>query len=240
MSGGLRRALASAAYVRGDRDADHRGTLAEAVARMLELPAVVAPDPDAIILTHTLLGQPHIRLRGALAEAAAARGIEAGSVHVSFSHDGGVRAALAAAGPGLCGAGLDLVHLPRLRRRPPDHLLGLARRTMAPAELDAFARDAAEMEPGALAERFAAHFSLMEAASKALGTGLRLGFGNGSSASLLPRTIAVWPGPPVRIALTGEALERAGALGAVRAAGTIVVEGEHLRTEVFLWGRPGE
>jgi holo-[acyl-carrier protein] synthase len=129
---------------------------------------------------------------------------------VSVSHDGGRRACLALHDEALAGVGIDLVSLPRLRHHTPDRIVRLASRLMDEEEFAGFST-ASEPEP---AQRFAMHFAAMEAASKALGTGLRLYLGMGSADRPSPRDIALVrkdDGSSVRF--KGKGLERAEGLG---------------------------
>ncbi len=107
---------------------------------------------------------------------AALNGAPAANLHVSNTHDGGERLLLLAQSDQLAGIGLDIVHLPRLRRPGKDatYLHRMARRFMGNAEWVGFEKAASEDTDEELRVRVAAHFSLMEAASKALGTGIKL------------------------------------------------------------------
>ncbi len=113
--------------------------------------------------------------------------------HITNSHDGGTHLALALPSTGIAGVGVDLVHLPRLRsvRHSQDHMQRLARRVMNDREFGAFTQCVGNLDLHDVQLLFAAHFSLMEAASKALGTGLRLGVGFGRPTSLHPHQLSV-------------------------------------------------
>jgi phosphopantetheinyl transferase (holo-ACP synthase) len=166
--------------------------------RLLDGPPEEAlPDPllgpNRLYFFRHRLGGPKVRWRGSLARWAWERGLAARDLHVSFSHDGEVVVGLAACAPGLRGLGVDLVHLPRLRRPGKDaaYLHRFARHFMAPDEYAAFQAAAAGDDLERLRCRVAAHFSLMEAASKALGTGLKMGGGLGRPTSLPKRSLNV-------------------------------------------------
>jgi phosphopantetheinyl transferase (holo-ACP synthase) len=236
MTIGMHRVLVTEARDPGARDTDSHGTLVEAVRQLfdpMDAPPVTAAD---VVLSHTPLGQPVASLCGPLARWAGDHAILPHEFHLSFSHDGEALVALLVTAPGLRGAGVDLVYLPRLARRPTSHLLALAKRFMSPAEHAAFVAAAMGCDHAALVQRVASHFSLMEAASKALGTGLRLGFGNGTRQSLLPSEIAVTALAPEIVFDFGSAAQaRCDFLGAARAEGQVALDEEYLRSEVYLW-----
>ncbi|MGC8668924.1 MAG: hypothetical protein ACP5VE_12495 [Chthonomonadales bacterium] len=100
-----------------------------------------------------------------------------GGAHISIAHDGGVLAVLVAGGSGVCGVGVDIVDLSRLRRRIESHRMlerfaghiadGPAARRLA-ADWKGRTLEGGRVEAGV-------RFALMEAVSKALGTGWTLG-----------------------------------------------------------------
>ncbi len=114
--------------------------------------------------------------------------------HVSNSHDGGTHLALAIPEEGLAGVGVDLVFLPRLEssRHTIGYLHRLAGRVMGNEELTEFVHMCNGLDEREVRLQFAARFSLMEAASKALGTGLRLGVGFGRPTSIHPHDLAAF------------------------------------------------
>lgn len=194
--------------------------------------------PATLFLSHTPLGQPLVRWRAPLATWANARGLQARNLHVSFSHDGDAHLALLAHAPGLRGLGVDAVHLPRLRRHGKDgaYLRCLARHFMGDEEYAAFAHESRRDGTETLLRRVAAHFSLMEAASKALGTGLSMGCGIGRPTSLPKRALGVLgTAPPVPFVLGPEARERCRKLGAGTLEGYWSAEDEYLVSAVLLW-----
>ena len=132
------------------------------------------------------LGKPYVAWQGSVGSWAEQRGKQSRHLHVSNSHDGEASVVLAVYSEDLAGIGIDLVHLPRLARigKDRDYLLRFAQRFMAPEEWETFAAAAAEDTEDLLRRRVAAHFSLMEAASKACGTGLKMGAGIGKPESL--------------------------------------------------------
>jgi phosphopantetheinyl transferase (holo-ACP synthase) len=229
----IHHALVTMPYERGTGRGDSHVALIEAARRIFEpLGAPPVAETD-VVLDHTSLGQPLVRVDGALGRWASDFGIDASDLHVSFTHDGDMLAALLVTAPGLRGVGVDLVHLPRLARRPASYLRALARRFMAD---DEYAIVAALPDDALLLE-VAMRFSLMEAASKALGTGLRLGFGHSSARSLAVREITVAAlVPNVIFDLGPAARARCEELCASDAEGHVACDGEYVRSEVFLWG----
>lgn len=165
------------------------------------------------------LGKPYVGWSGATAERAAELGLNAAHLHVSNSHDGERNTVFAAYSPHLVGIGIDIVHLPRLRSpgKGTSYLLRLAHRFMSAREYDVFRAQSFQDDEEALRRRVAAHFSLMEAVSKALGTGLNLGFGIGRQGSLPRESIcvaALLPG--VIIEVEGAAANRVNCLGVTK------------------------
>ncbi|MCC6728681.1 MAG: 4'-phosphopantetheinyl transferase superfamily protein [Chthonomonadales bacterium] len=187
---------------------------------------------DRLRLGHTALGQPVAVWPGG--EPAWLRR----DLHVSFSHDGEARLAAAACAADLRGLGIDVVHLPRLagRRWTAGYLRRLAARVMGEEELRRFLACAPPDGPMPDAARlFAAHFALKEAASKALGTGLRLGIGIGRPGSVSPREVSASPFADARIlTLRGAAAARLATLGAKRAEGHWSADNEYLLSLVLL------
>jgi phosphopantetheine--protein transferase-like protein len=228
----VHRALIVAPYERGAGRGDSHAALVEAARRLFGPLGALTIAETEVVLEHTPLGQPLVRLDGALGRWASDRDIDARELHVSFTHDGELLAVLLATAPGLRGVGVDLVHMPRLARRPPAYLRALARRFMADSEYAAVAL----LPDGVLLDEVAARFSLMEAASKALGTGLRIGFGHNARESLVVREISVAElAPEVAFAFGPSAHARCIALGASHATGTVERDGEYLRSDAYLW-----
>src|SRR5436305_10622108 len=106
---------------------------------------------------------------GQVANWAADAGRDSRALHISNTHDGRAHIVFAAYDTKLVGIGVDAVHLPRLRLPNKDaaYLRRFARQFMAEEEFAAFLAAAAEENENRLRTRIAAHFSLMEAASKA-------------------------------------------------------------------------
>lgn len=192
---------------------------------------------SAIHLSHTPLGQPVARWRRETAEWARERGIRARDLHISYTHDHECHLTLAACAPGLKGVGVDVVHLPRLRgeRKDRRYLESFARHFMSPEELSLFLDSAANEDSESFRVRVAAHFSLMEAASKALGTGLKIGAGMGKPESLPKQSIGIRTlQPAVSFLLAHDALARIARLNASRLTGTWAADGEYLVSAAIL------
>lgn len=187
------------------------------------LPNTQYPTPNTC-LSHTPLGQPIVR---------GGRGLR-----VSFSHDGEAHLTLCARAQGLRGVGIDVVHLPRLRAPGKDaaYLHRFARHFMSADEYALFAEATRADDEDALRRRVAAHFSLMEAASKALGTGLLIGAGMGRLGSLPKQSLGVETlDAPVRLLLDDAARRRCAALRARRLTPFWSADDEYLVSAVFLW-----
>ncbi len=112
--------------------------------------------------------------------------------HISNSHDGGSHIAIAIPAAGFAGVGIDIVYLPRLgsMRHTRQYLYRLASRVMDNIEHHEFVSLCDGLDLCDVRLQFAARFSLMESASKALGTGLRLGVGFGRPTSLHPHQLS--------------------------------------------------
>ncbi len=176
-------------------------------------------------VTHTALGQPRVLRSGPLAAWGKEAGVKAEDLHVSFSHDGGQLATLFGWAPGLRGLGIDLVHLPRLARpgKDAEFLHRFADRCMSPDEYAEFAQALPDGGIEALRMRVALAFSLKEAASKALGTGLLLGLGLGKAQSVSLASLRVrWDGPAPRVEPVREAVA---ALRPIRATRVVCATG---------------
>jgi phosphopantetheinyl transferase (holo-ACP synthase) len=183
------------------------------------------------------LGKPYVTWHGRVAAWAKSCGRRVQHLHISNAHDGGAHLVLAAYEESLVGLGVDVVHLPRLRRpgKEADYLRRFARQFMAEDEWEAFAACAAHDDIEALRVRVAAHFSFMEALSKACGTGLRLGLGMGRAASLPRRALGVADlTPPVSFLFGPEAQRRLETLGATCWEGHWGTDGEYLVSVALL------
>ncbi len=194
-----------------------------------------APAP---YLYHTSLGGPRVGFDRALARWARTHGAAPADLHISFTHDGDVHATLAAWAPGLRGIGIDLVHLPRLQApaKNRDYLHRFARRFMSDEEFQGFTAEAASDDTEQLCVRVAAHFSLMESASKAVGTGLLIGGGMGRPSSLPKQSLNVHAlAPRVEFSLDPLAHARCRVLGATRLEGHWAVDHEYLLSAALLW-----
>ncbi len=183
------------------------------------------------------LGRPFVTWAGPVRAWAEARGLSDKFLHVSNSHDGDAHLVFAAYGEQLVGVGVDIVSLPRLRMPGKDraYLLRFATQFMGQAERETFARDAADEEEEALRVRVAAHFSLMEAASKACGTGLKIGAGMGRAMSLPKQSLGVQTlAPRVALQFGPEAQVRLQTLGAARHEAHWAADAEYLTSVVLL------
>ncbi len=221
------------------RRADHA---AACVALHALFPAAPFPSEHTerdLLWRSDALGKPGLVWQGDLAEWARRQGWDDRHLHVSNTHDGDAHLVLTAYEPNLAGIGIDVVHLPRLRRPGKDrsYLLRFARQFMAEAEWDAFTAAATDdEEEEALRLRVAAHFSLMEALSKACGTGLNLGVGLGRKTALSRFSLGVLRlAPEVGFTFGPEAQTRLAALGATRGEGFWGTDGEYLVSAALLW-----
>jgi len=206
------------------------------------LPETVGADEEALLLAAPFLGESPDGLslcRDPLGKPyPARRGYPVPWLHISNTHDGGQRLLLAAKHENLVGVGLDVVHLPRLRSPHKDraYLHRLAARFMEPTEYERFQCAARQDDEEALRRRVAAHFSLMEAASKALGTGLKVGAFMGHSASLpLSALGALQLEPSVQLFFDDHAQTRLATLNAQRWEAYWGSDDTYLVSAVFLF-----
>ena len=142
--------------------------------------------PHDLIWQNDALGKPSITFQGDVEAWALDHGVDEQHLHISNTNDGDAHIVLAAYGADIAGIGVDVVHLPRLRQagKGKDYLRRFARQFMSEVEWEAFVAGSEHDDEEALRVRVAAHFSLMEAASKACGTGLKMGIGMGVSYGL--------------------------------------------------------
>lgn len=177
-------------------------------------------------LTKTALGRPTVVYNGCDVP-----------LRVSFSHDAGTHIAVTACDERLAGIGVDLVHLPRLARfETRSRMIRFCRQFMSTEELEMIEAPWSsglfkvedDRQHSLLTIRAAAHFSLMESASKALGCGLKIGGGVGRPASLPKRSIGVRNLHPVEWLLDHPAQARMQALRSHRLEGYWGVHGEML------------
>ncbi len=236
-----------------ERSARSFGNTPDYAAASLAIGRLLAPDANSAGLPQGLhwrrdaLGKPFTEWTGELAEWARANGRESRHLHVSNTHDGGAHLVIAAYSADLAGIGIDLVWLPRLRRAGKDrsYLLRFARQFMSAEEWTAF--EAVIDEPFADAHRLtdtdeplrlrtAAHFSLMEAASKACGTGLKIGVGMGRERSLPKQSLgALRLSPTVKLAFGPAARQRLDEIEAVRYEAFVHAGPEMLVSAVALY-----
>lgn len=139
------------------------------------------------------MGKPYVVWEGSVAEWAEERGRDWRHLQISNTHDGGIHLLIAAYAPTLVGLGIDAVYLPRLDRPDRDsaYFRRFATHFMSATEREAFEAASAQDDLATLRLRVAAHFSLMEAASKACGTGLKIGGGMGRETSLPKQSLGV-------------------------------------------------
>jgi len=184
------------------------------------------------------MGKPYVTWEGAVAGWAASRGKDRRCLHVSNTHDGAAHLVLAAYDEALVGVGIDVVHLPRLRLpgKDSDYLRRFAAKFLSGEEREGFEAAAVEDDEEALRTRIAAHFSLMEAASKACGTGLQIGAGLGGPTSLPKQSLGVRAlAPSVELLFGPTAQARLETLGATYREGHWGADGEYLVSAVLLW-----
>ncbi len=202
----------------------------------------VTYDADDLRYERDDLGKPFVTWHGIVEEWAEANGRAEHALHISNTHDGGAHIVLAAYHPDLVGVGIDAVHLPRLMSAQKDaaYLRRFAARFMSAQEQSGFETANAGDDLSLLRLRTAAHFSLMEAASKACGTGLKIGAGMGRATSLPKQSLGVdtlsfGMGEANLLLVEGEALARLETLGAKRAEAYWSADEEFLVSVVFLW-----
>lgn len=202
----------------------------------------VAYNADDLRYERDELGKPFVTWHGIVEEWAEANGWAEHALHISNTHDGGAHIVLAAYHPDLVGIGIDAVHLPRLMSAQKDasYLRRFAARFMSAQEQKGFGAASANDDVTRLRLRTAAHFSLMEAASKACGTGLKIGAGMGRATSLPKQSLGVemlsfCTGGANLLLVEGEALARLDTLGAKRAEAYWSADEEFLVSVVFLW-----
>ncbi len=193
-----------------------------------------------LYLWHTNLGQPRVGWRGEIRRQGLSRGLNSRNLQISFTHDGDSHLAIAACAPGLAGIGVDMVHLPRLQQPGKDegYLRRFARHFMSKEEYHLFEKASAQDDLPSLLRRVAAHFSLMESASKALGTGLKIGAGMGKPASLPKQSLNISAlSPTVKFLLGEEARARCASLHAQYIEGYWSADAEYLVSVALLWER---
>ncbi len=162
---------------------------------------------NGLIWKRDELGKPFLEFEGELKRLAEQNGLADRHLHISNTNDGGAHVVLAAYGETISGVGVDLVALSRLRNPSKnfEYFARFARQFMSEQELRFFfeacessnadTQNPSKLKPflSTLAARSehekalllsAAHFSLMESASKACGTGLKMGIGMGKTESL--------------------------------------------------------
>lgn len=235
----------SSSLLSAAQEARRRSRLADHAAAQVALRALFAPEafpseysPNDLLWQNDSLGKPYLTWQGDLAAWAQRQGRDSRHLHISNTHDGNAHLVLATYTPNLAGIGIDVVHLPRLRRpgKDRDYLYRFSRQFMSPAEWETFAAHATQDNDEALRLRVAAHFSLMESLSKACGTGLGLGIGLGRKTSLSRYSLGVHHlAPTVTFCFGQEALARLESLGVTRQEGYWGTDGEYLVSAALLW-----
>ncbi len=193
---------------------------------------------EEIVLTRDFNGKPILNWTPAGLQRARIHGIDPERLHISNTNDGGISLFLTAYSRTLLGVGIDLVALKRLRtiNKDRDYFFRFSRQFMSHQELDKFESDAVDDSLDRLCIRAAAHFSLMESISKALGTGLKIGAGMGRKISLPKQAIGISSlSPQVDILLEKEASERVKLLGGSRMEAFWGVGDEYLVSAALLW-----
>ncbi len=192
-----------------------------------ELPA--RSNSENLVLKRNPLGQPFAFWSEKWAEWASAISLRPEAIHLSNTHDGDATLFIAAHSERLVGVGIDLVDLRRLEHKSPPYLQRFARRFMSDEEFSRFTLASEGETQEAVLRRTASHFSLMEAASKALGTGLKIGMGMGTDFSLPMQSISVRQlAPSVKLGFTGEALRRIKVLGGDRVTAVFASDPRYL------------
>lgn len=186
-------------------------------------------------LKRDALGKPFVEWSGAVNEWAQESGYRADHLHVSNTHDGEAHLLFALYGEAVAGVGIDVVHLPRFEEKSRTMLQRFSSRIMSKTEYEAVQHHLEQEEEPPLRLRIAAHFSLMEAASKACGTGLKIGLGMGKPTSLPLQSLgALEVRPTVRLHFEGAGEGRLADLGVVESMGDWCAEGEYLVSAVVL------
>ncbi|MDE2126141.1 MAG: 4'-phosphopantetheinyl transferase superfamily protein [Armatimonadetes bacterium] len=203
-------------------------TLAAAVQAVCGLlPGAQMPEPDELAWTREVGGRPSGILYGSLRASSIAAGYDPAWLQVSNTHERGIEMVAATFDCKVAGIGIDLVQLSRMRRHGPPQLLQMARRFMSADAYEEFTVGSAGGSSSDAPERVAAGFALMEATSKALGAGLRMGLGVGGPLSVRMQSIGVTdPFGACSIAVLGDARDRLELLGCDQLTGACSNDGE--------------
>jgi phosphopantetheinyl transferase (holo-ACP synthase) len=190
---------------------------------------------EGVHLKRDALGKPFVVWSGEVEEWARAKGYFSEYLHVSNTHDGEAHLLLAVYDTRVAGVGIDVVHLPRFAGKSRSMLRRFSSRIMSGVEFEAIESYLEEEGESELRLRVATHFSLMESASKACGTGLKVGLGMGRPTSLPLQSVgALAIDPAVRLHFEGDGRARLAELGAVESVGDWCVQGEYLVSAVVL------
>ena len=196
---------------------------------------------EGVSVRRDSLGKPYVEWQGEMAEWTKAQRFRAEHCHISNTSDGNLHLVFAVYDKNLVGVGIDAVWLPRLQKAGKDraYLLRFARQFMSETERANFEELAQNDSDEELLIRVAAHFSLMEAASKACGTGLKIGLGMGRSTSLPKQSLGVKTlAPDVRLLIEGDAKNRLAVLGVNHSEAYWGKEGEFIVALVLLSKNP--
>lgn len=238
-------ALSMAAYTgskHASADSKRTGESSQVAMLLSELlaPLVTTIDLnfDEIVLRRDENGKPFLHWTGLNIHYAESKGIRPECVHLSNSNDGGISLFFAAYDERLLGVGIDIVALSRLRAEHKNraYLLRFVHHFMSGKELQMFEENAASESIDFLVIRAAAHFSLMESISKALGTGLKIGAGLGKPISLPKQSVGISRlTPEVAIIMETPALERMVLMGADRVEAHWGADENYLVSAALLW-----
>ncbi|MBC7526541.1 MAG: 4'-phosphopantetheinyl transferase superfamily protein [Chthonomonadaceae bacterium] len=169
---------------------------------------------ETIFLRRDALGKPYALWNDEMQTWANENGLRSEHLHLSNTHDGDATLLLTLYSETVVGIGLDLVDLERLRRKDRAYFSRFAQKFMSEDELRLFLLASERENDEQVCVRVASHFSLMEAASKALGTGLKIGMGMGTPYSLPMQSIVIKQlAPSVRLGFVGKAMQRTKTLG---------------------------
>jgi phosphopantetheinyl transferase (holo-ACP synthase) len=176
-----------------------------------------------------------------MAEWAETHGILAEHCPISNTSDSDLHLVVAVYHEEVVGVGIDAVWMPRMERhgKNRDYLLRFARQFMSEREWSGFAARYEEASEDDLRCAVMAHFSLMEAASKACGTGLKIGLGMGRSASLPKQSLGVETlSPVVSLLIEDEAVLRLQELGVNRSEAYWGAEADFILALVLFYRTP--
>jgi len=228
---------------RGDKIASRRADLQAVKKAIADLFPNCPKDflQDGVVVRRDPLGKPYIEWHSAMAEWAEMQGVFAENCHISNTSDGDWHLVFAVYYEHLAGVGVDAVWIPRmeLKGKNRDYLLRFARQFMSELEWSGFEPYTHGATENVLRFGVMAHFSLMEAASKACGTGLKIGLGMGRSTSLPMQSLgAAMIIPVVHLLIEGEAILRFFELGVNDSEAYWGLEEDFIISLVLLYKNP--